>query len=123
MNNRRARPSRRPPCCVSSGRTESWPHVAVDAIVSLGFDTNQAMTATHKTRRNFIAGLGALIASAPFVSRSAQTGERAPRIDVHHHVSFPRFDQALKAEGVRTVPWTVEQSVAEMDKSGIALAV
>jgi 6-methylsalicylate decarboxylase len=87
------------------------------------FDTNQAMTATHKTRRNFIAGLGALIASAPFVSRSAQTGERAPRIDVHHHVSFPRFDQALKAEGVRTVPWTVEQSVAEMDKSGIALAV
>ena len=81
------------------------------------------MTDTDKTRRRLVLSLGALAASTQVVSLFAQAAERAPRIDVHHHVSFPRFDEALKTQGVRTVTWTVERSLAEMDKSGIAIAV
>ena len=60
---------------------------------------------------------------APFGWSLAQAPAKAHRIDVHHHVTSPRFTAALKEHGIRQVPWTVERSLAEMDKSGIAMAV
>ncbi len=92
-------------------------------------------------RRNFIsgiaaAGMGALSCSSVgrFMSAFAQTPIAAKRslIDVHHHIVPPFYlsenrDRIVAAGGGRINPaylsWTPEQSLAAMDKHGVATAV
>ena len=65
-------------------------------------------------------GAGALLPGCTSVEPAASS---AGRIDVHHHFVSPGFSAALKALGIRTVGWSVQRSLEDMDKSGIDLAI
>jgi predicted TIM-barrel fold metal-dependent hydrolase len=81
------------------------------------------------SRRSFMLGAGALaLTTATGGGRAlAQTADPKPfRIDVHHHLSPPtyvaasnesRFGDALMKN------WTIEKTLADMDKAGIATAL
>ena len=77
------------------------------------------------SRRHFIGGLGALGAGLllPGCASTATGGGKPYRIDVHHHFVAPTFAAALKARGQGAVRWSVEASLADMDKSGIATSL
>jgi len=88
------------------------------------------------SRRDFLAGLSTLAASAAISSRSfAQTGVAKltpPRriIDVHHHIMPPfyihehRRDQMKVGPGITQIfEWTPQQAIERMDGSGIATSM
>jgi 6-methylsalicylate decarboxylase len=52
--------------------------------------------------------------------------EKPTRIDVHHHIAPPAWVEALKKAKLDTPPvvnWSAEQSLADMDKGGVATAM
>ncbi len=80
-------------------------------------------------RRSFLLGAGALaLTTAAGGGRAtAQTAETKPfRIDVHHHLSPPTYVTASNDGGFGDAlmkNWTIEKSLADMDKAGIATAM
>jgi len=81
------------------------------------------------SRRNFVAGgiaafgFGAAAISAP---PRAFAQAKPHRIDVHHHISPPVWVEALKKAGLATPPvlnWTVQRSLDDMDKAGVATSI
>ena len=81
-------------------------------------------TAGHVSRRNFLAGGVAALGLGTTQGRPALAQSR-PRIDVHHHY-LPPFhrDTLLKNRGGAGLPdWSVQMSLDDMDKAGIATAV
>ena len=90
-----------------------------------------------RSRREFLAGVATLglTAVTPVNELIAQTTASVPKrglIDVHHHIVPPFYlaenrDRILAAGGGRINPayfsWTPEQSLAAMDKQGVATAV
>ena len=84
-------------------------------------------------RRDFLAGLAALGASAVLPetasSAKAQTPSTAPGgsyrlIDTHHHFASPGYKAAMVAAGVpKWMDWTPSQSLEDMDKSGVGTAI
>jgi predicted TIM-barrel fold metal-dependent hydrolase len=79
------------------------------------------------SRRTALAGLAGLglsvLGERPL---EAQSGLRVRphRIDVHHHLFPPDYRRAVAAANAGAlVPWTAEQSLAEMDKSAIQTAM
>jgi len=78
-------------------------------------------------RRRFLTGAAALGASALFpgcqTAGTGAAGGKPHRIDVHHHFASPGFTAALKARGQRHIGWSVQKSLEEMDKSGIATSI
>jgi len=81
------------------------------------------------SRRGFLFGAGALALTAA-MGRSgahAQTADTKPfRIDVHHHLSPPTYVTASNDAGFGDPlmkNWTIEKSLADMDKAGIATAM
>ena len=80
------------------------------------------------SRRTFLAGLAALGAGAvlPGCQTTAATGAAGAkpfRIDVHHHYVPDAYIAAMKANKIRPVKWSVQASLEEMDKSGIAVGM
>ena len=89
------------------------------------------------SRRNFLSGsaatalgfAGATIAAPPGSAQapaaSAVAAAAKPRrIDVHHHIVPPVHAQALAAhKSTSPVKWTVDMSLADMDKAGVDTAV
>jgi 6-methylsalicylate decarboxylase len=80
------------------------------------------------SRRAFLAGLAALGAGAvlPGCQTTAATGKaggKPYRIDVHHHFVPDAYAAAMKANNIRPVRWSVQGSLEEMDKSGIAVGM
>src|ERR1700681_2614713 len=78
------------------------------------------------TRRSVLAGLGMSALTRPFVQAQPAAGLRVRphRIDVHHHLFPPDYRTTIASIGAGNVaPWTVEQSLAEMDRGGIQTAV
>jgi 6-methylsalicylate decarboxylase len=82
------------------------------------------------SRRGFLAGAGALAGAAAlggidFISKAGAQA-KPHRIDVHHHVAPPVWVDALKKAG-KSNPiiegWTIEKSLADMDKAGVATAM
>ncbi len=83
-------------------------------------------------RRNFLAGgvaalgLGAAAATVKPATAGAQAAPGAARrIDVHHHY-LPPFHRAVLAGnryGAGLPDWTVEKSLADMDKAGVSTAM
>jgi predicted TIM-barrel fold metal-dependent hydrolase len=74
------------------------------------------------TRRQFMAGLGALAASAVIAEDSYAQGQPF-RIDVHHHFSSPEFVAEVAKRGLGNPnmrKWTPQISLDEMGKSGTA---
>src|SRR5688572_4421435 len=80
--------------------------------------------ATSLDRRTFLGGLAAVGASALFPGcASVETGAAARRIDVHHHIAPPAYSSALKAMMRGHAAWSVQRSLEDMDKSGIATSI
>ena len=81
------------------------------------------------SRRSFMLGAGALaLATATGGGRAAAQGADAKpfRIDVHHHLSPPSYVTASNESGFGDPlmkNWTIEKSLADMDKAGIATAM
>src|SRR4051794_33409250 len=76
-------------------------------------------------RRRFLAALGAFGASAllPSCQTTGNVDAGKPyRIDVHHHIAPPGYSQELKALKQGHAKWSVEATLDEMEKSGIATA-
>jgi hypothetical protein len=82
-------------------------------------------TAGHVSRRNFLAGGVAALGLGTTQGRPALAQAPAKsRIDVHHHY-LPPFhrETLLKNRGGAGLPdWSVQMSLDDMDKSGIATA-
>lgn len=81
-------------------------------------------------RREFLAGAGAVVAlstlGSPEIMRAARAQANPHRIDVHHHVSPPSWLDAVKKAKLDNPPivnWSVQKSLDDMDKAGIATAV
>ena len=75
-------------------------------------------------RRAFLGGMAALGASGLIPGcASVETGAAARRIDVHHHIAPPGYSAALKAMMRNHAAWSVQASLEDMDKSGIATAI
>jgi len=74
-------------------------------------------------------GAGALALTAAAGSRraTAQAADAKPfRIDVHHHLSPPTYVTASNDGGFGDPlmkNWSIEKSLADMDKAGIATAM
>ena len=87
------------------------------------------MTAVHSPlmhtlqRRRVLAGLTALGAGAllPGCQTAATTTPGKPyRIDVHHHFAPPAYSSALRGLMQNHAKWSVQGTLEEMDKSGVA---
>jgi hypothetical protein len=78
----------------------------------------------RRTLLTSLAGLGlSALAKGPL---QAQSGLRVRphRVDVHHHLFPPNYRSAIAAANAAPLAaWTVEQSLAEMDKSSIQTAI
>jgi len=83
------------------------------------------------SRRSFIGGASAMAAvvgfGRPEIAAAQATDAAKPyRIDVHHHVSPPSYIAAANASNFGEAlmkNWTVEKSLADMDKAGVASAM
>lgn len=77
------------------------------------------------SRRRFLGGLAATAGALLPIPALAQT-EKPFRIDVHHHLSSPGFIAEITNRKTGQVPlmkWTAANSIADMDKSGVATAM
>jgi len=74
-------------------------------------------------RRRFLGGMAALGAGALMPWGRAEAQAQPYRIDVHHHFVSPGYSAALKARGQGHARWSVEKSLEDMDRSGIATAI
>jgi 6-methylsalicylate decarboxylase len=82
------------------------------------------------SRRNFVAGgiaaLGLGAAAGTGAATRAAAQAKPQRIDIHHHVSPPAWVEALKKAKLDTPPvtnWTIQRSLDDMDKAGVATAI
>ena len=90
------------------------------------FCCNSMPAAGGVSRRDFVAGgVAALGLAATMASRPARAQPAPRRIDVHHHYLPPFMRPVLAATraGARLPDWTVERSLADMDKGGTQTAV
>lgn len=78
----------------------------------------------NAARRRLLAGLVAsgATAAAPGGTLLAQP-KKMHRIDIHHHIVSPGYSAALKDRGQRHAAWSLEKSLEDMDRHGIATAV
>jgi predicted TIM-barrel fold metal-dependent hydrolase len=87
--------------------------------------SGRALSIDAPYRRTFLKGVAALGAGALLPGcASVEPHRSAARcIDVHHHFISPGYTAALKSLGIRTVRWSVQATLEDMDKSGIATGV
>jgi predicted TIM-barrel fold metal-dependent hydrolase len=77
------------------------------------------------SRRSLLAGSAALAAYFS-LGQHASAQAKPHRIDVHHHISPPTYLDAVKAMKLDNPPmnnWSVQKSLEDMDKAGIATAI
>jgi 6-methylsalicylate decarboxylase len=83
------------------------------------------LAGTGLSRRSLLAGSAALAAYFGF-GRHASAEAKPHRIDVHHHIAPPTWLEAMKTIRRDTPPlnnWSVQKSLEDMDKAGIATAI
>jgi 6-methylsalicylate decarboxylase len=80
----------------------------------------------NPSRRGFLTGLAALGAGAmlPGCASTPAVAAKPHRIDIHHHIMPPVYVEELIKRGQPRPPqWSVQRSLEDMDKSGIATSV
>jgi 6-methylsalicylate decarboxylase len=80
---------------------------------------------TGLSRRGLLAGSAALAAYFS-LGQHASADAKPHRIDVHHHISPPTYLEAVKGMKKDNPPmnnWSVQKSLEDMDKAGIATAI
>jgi len=80
----------------------------------------------RRTMLTGLTGFGLSVLAKGPLQAQPQSGLRVRphRIDVHHHLFPPNYRSALAAANAAPLAaWTVEQSLAEMDKSSIQTAI
>jgi predicted TIM-barrel fold metal-dependent hydrolase len=93
-------------------------------VITTESGSTQPQAGDSPARRAFLGSIAALGASALFPGcASVETGTAARRIDVHHHIAPPAYTAALKERMRGHAPWSVQRSLEDMDKSGIATSV
>jgi 6-methylsalicylate decarboxylase len=82
------------------------------------------------SRRLFIAGAAAMAAAGlarpERVAAQASEATKPYRIDVHHHLSPPTYIAASNTGNFGEPPmknWTLEKTIQDMDKAGVAVAM
>ena len=86
------------------------------------------------SRRRLLMGVAAAGTTAlggcttgqpPSAAPPIDLSQRAGRIDVHHHLSPPAWLTVARSRGIDGLAsnWTVEKSLADMDRGGIATAI
>ncbi len=83
------------------------------------------------SRRSLLAGAGGalfsgLVASQTALTAGSSAAARPGIIDVHHHVSPPSFIREIVAQGAGERPvvgWTLEKSLEDMDRAGVATSI
>jgi len=92
----------------------------------------EPFAASPVSRRQMLAGGTAAFAAAAITGAMAgfprpSLAQSAPqRIDVHHHLAAPTWLQAIKLIGADNPPianWSVQKSLDDMDKGGVATAI
>jgi 6-methylsalicylate decarboxylase len=91
-------------------------------------DDTLTLAGSALSRRSLLGGAAALAASGLALPRAhGQTPAKTPSIiDIHHHLAPPAYIADLKKRGEGlppTLDWTPEQSLADMDGSGIATSI
>ena len=89
---------------------------------------SEPFAAKAVSRRRILAGGEAAFAAAAVGDfRAKSFAQTAPeRIDVHHHLASPSWLQAMVLFGANSAVianWTVQKSLDDMDKGGVATAV
>lgn len=95
------------------------------------FHTCATCDTNRSSRRQFMAGLGAIGAATALPAPTVLGQGKSKLIDTHHHFYPPAYQKAIAEwETQRKVPafpgiaeWTREKAVAAMDKNGITNAV
>ena len=85
----------------------------------------EPLAATSISRRQFVAGAAAAVASSS-VTPKAFAQAKPRRIDVHHHVTPPTWNAALRRENAGQQPtynWSLQKSLDDMDRSGVATSI
>src|SRR5437763_1696230 len=71
----------------------------------------------------FAAGPGSPAALAQSGSSTANAG-KPHRIDTHHHIAPPKFMEEMRTLlQPPTLAWSIEKSIEDMDKAGVATAI
>src|SRR5215813_2837053 len=79
---------------------------------------------TAVSRRSVLTGGAATVVAAALVSPAAKAQAPAKRIDVHHHIIPPVQAEAIRQNrGGNPTKWSVEMSLEDMDKGGVATAI
>src|SRR5262245_11048564 len=87
-----------------------------------------SFAAAAVSRRSLLAGGAAAtmgLAASAFTASpvEAQAPAKPRRIDVHHHVVPPVQREALTARGSRPAQWSVQATLEDMDKGGVATSI
>jgi 6-methylsalicylate decarboxylase len=85
-----------------------------------------ACCAPTVTRRSVLAGGAAALAVGAFGAAEIKAQGKPHRIDVHHHIAPPTWLDAVKKAKLDNPPlsnWSVQKSLDDMDKAGIATAM
>ena len=93
-------------------------------------DWGCSVCAIRASRREFLAGLGAMGGAALLPNRSwgqlASSATTPFRVDVHHHFASPGFAAEMASRNIgnpRYRQWTPQVSLDEMDEGAVATAI
>src|SRR5215813_7113234 len=97
----------------------------------MNFNDCPICASSHTSRRQFLAGLGAVGAAAILTAPAAPGQAEGKLIDTHHHFYPPPYlKRQMEWESARKIPpypgvpdWTPARAVEQMDKSGVRTAV
>ena len=102
-----------------------WMHCAAcDQPVPAGMNRRRLLLGAAATGATTLAGCSTGTSLSAPAAPALNLSRSAGRIDVHHHLSPPGWVAAARSSlDPLSINWTVEKSLADMDRAGIATAM